>query len=330
MDFLYWGGPVTKDIVQAIRWERPTFVWVNSLGGMDNAKFYQSLVDDTYASKRTPLGELLVRAQVVANGHGVAFDPSDVQSIGLATFSAGHQLINPLLTNDADANRVKIVIAIDSCFVLDGVTTAHRGYEKFARMAADSTSGKMFVVTSHGPRGSIHYAAAGHNYDLMSGTSSFELVWNAISRGATGAAQTSPSTAPEQPTESHRIGNLIWFGYDQHDHAWQIKQLAKPIIGAYAPPFMSRGTSACEVAAPIPQVSSKQCFVGHRQYEGDVAGSDFFGDVDPDPAPLGTPPVVGGQKVSGAAIATSAIVTVAAGAGAGVLTVKLIQMLFGR
>jgi hypothetical protein len=312
MDFLYWGGPVTKELVEGIQWERPTYVWCNPLGGMDNAKFYQSLVDEGYYTKLTPLQVLLMRAQHKAAQQKIPFFAAAVGSIGLATFSAGHQLINPLLMNPADAARVSILVAVDSCFVNEGVKTPHKGYAAFGKLAVDPTSGKMMVVTSHGPRGAIHYKSGTYNFDLMSGTSSFQLVWDAVSPGDAGITQEPPSTAPGKPTESHRVGNLIWYGYDDHDHEWQVKSLARPMISAYAPPFLSRGIQSCEVALPV-QVSSKPCIVGKRTNDGLVAAEPPVDTTNPNPAPMGeenpdsTSAVVGGMVGAGVGLGVSAV-----------------------
>ena len=236
MDLMFWGGPVYCSTVQKIEWKRPTYVFCHPLDGAANVTYASQL---TAAGAGSPLDAMLATAAQESKG---AFDPAQVGSIGLSGFSAAHQLLNPILKVDGDRARVDYVHLADSCFLGAGATSPHVGYAKFAAEAI--AGGKMMTVTSHGPRGDIHYSGPdGTPYNLTSGTQCVQLFWDSAIQIAAmaGITETVPELPPGMPTptEAHRLGNLIWFGYDNAEHGDHANKFAQPMIEYYGVPWMA-------------------------------------------------------------------------------------------
>jgi hypothetical protein len=236
VDLVFWGGPVYCSTVQNIQWECDTFVFCHPLVGAANVDYAAQL---TAAGNGSPLDALLAAAESTAQKAGVDFRAATVGSIALAGFSAAHQLINPILKVDGDRARINYVHLADSCFLGAGATSPHVGYAQFAAEASSSSSGKMMTITSHGPRGDIHYVGPdGHHYDLTSGTSCVQLFWSA---GIGGASETIPDVPPGMPapTASHRVGNAIWLEYDPNEHGDHANKFTQPMMQYYGAPFMA-------------------------------------------------------------------------------------------
>lgn len=228
IDFFFWGGPVYCSTAD-LQWQRETKVFCHPLDGAANISFFNQLA----SGSGTPLENLMAMA---------GLNPGDVQSVGLAGFSAAHQLLNPILKNEADLARVNYLHLADCCFLGAGASAPHLGYVAFAKEAAAGR--KMMTITSHGPRGDIHYVGPdGHHYDLTSGTTCVDLFWQA----ATGGGGAEGADLPEglaMPTESRRVGNLMWWGWDDQDHAFHANVAAKPIMQMYGTSFMANPASA--------------------------------------------------------------------------------------
>jgi len=260
MDFLYWGGPVYCDPAAKLKYERPTYVFCNPRSGQDNAAYYQTLLAGPGA---TPLDNLLLRAEKAARRASVPFVAAEVGAIGIAGFSAFHAFANPLLKVAEDRARIAYVQLTDACFLGPGATKPHGG---FAAYAAEAVRGepKLMVVSTHGPRGIIRYEHAGKKYELSSGSSSFQLAWDAAAAG-TVPVTPSPLEDIEPATASRQAGGLIWYEYDSHDHGWQANVLGPAMLRQFAVPWLARGsitpcgsgafeTAACVLPSESPYV----------------------------------------------------------------------------
>lgn len=237
MDLMCWFGPVYCSTLNSVQWERPTFVWCHPLEGADNVSYAAQLAA---AGSGSPLNAILATAEREAQAHRIPFLAKDVGNIGMGGFSAAHQLMNPILKVPGDRERIRYVHLADSCFLGAGATSPHEGYAAFARDAM--RGGKVMTITSHGPRGDIHYSGPdGHRYDLTSGSSCVQLFWNAASGGAMGSTPRTPPGMP-MPTAAHQIGDCTWFEYDPQEHGDHANKFAAPCVQTFGAPALARGS----------------------------------------------------------------------------------------
>jgi hypothetical protein len=238
MDLMCWFGPVYCSTLDAVRWERPTYVWCHPLEGASNVTYASQL---TSAGNGSPLNALLATAEREAHQKGVPFDAETVGSVGMGGFSAAHQLMNPILKVPGDRARISYVHLADSCFLGAGATNPHEGYAQFAAEAMRGQ--KTMSITSHGPRGDIHYSGPdGHKYDLTSGSSCVQLFWDAAHNlaGGSDSRPSIPRGLPT-PTAAHQIGNCTWLEYDPWDHGEHANKFAAPCVQAFGVPALARG-----------------------------------------------------------------------------------------
>lgn len=232
-DLFIWGGPVTSSQPKQVQWQRPTKVLtVSNLGSSANSAAYAS-----FAAGQVAWPALASKAGI---------EPDELGSLGIGGFSAFHGFANPMLSSDADRQRVCYAHLADACFSGAGATDPKRGYYLFGLEAA--LGHKLLVVTSNGPWDEdIHYCHDGTCYSLTSGSKCVMAVWDAV-RQSTEVSVRTPALPQGlfPPDRAMQMGNFIWLHYEPRDqadpHGMHVHKLAAPLMQFFGAPWMARRT----------------------------------------------------------------------------------------
>lgn len=233
MDLFYWGGPVTSKQAKQVAWKRPTEILTY---GRDGSNANAAVYDELSAADGFAWAEMARRAGI---------DPNQLGSLGIGGFSAFHGFANRMLLNPVDRSRVKYVHLADACFQGAASSDPKRGFVEFGKLAATDPD-KLMVVTTNGPWGEdIHYCYEGTCYDLTSGALCMQRVWETVlaETGLSGEVRVpkTPAGVPA-PTRAMAVGNLLWFHYENNDHAFHVHSIATPYMQAFGAPFMAGKT----------------------------------------------------------------------------------------
>jgi hypothetical protein len=198
-DVVIWAGPVMLlPAHRAINWQGRDvrIVLVQGEGSSNMAALGSSLRD---ASGRI-LPNLLAK-------YAPGIKP---EKIALCAFSAGHGLLNQILSNDADRAAVSAVVLSDADFntgnpAAPSCSSVHEGYVKFGIEAAKGA--KLLVATTSNSTDGTY----------LSGRQSFDCELRQM-ESATGHSRSSESPAQGVKSASGgwwRLGNAHWGDYTQ-------------------------------------------------------------------------------------------------------------------
>lgn len=160
---------------------------------------------------------------------------SDYDRVAVAGYSAGHNVMNPLLL--ADGDRIDAFVSIDACYSATNPPWTKAGYVDFATKAASGSKLAVFAAT-----GSSHGGAA---YPSSSGSECAGANFDAAVAAAGAAAVAIDSGLAVSPTISERAGGLFLLDYgtqtfsSQLPHFDIINKLSRDILQTYLAPFLT-------------------------------------------------------------------------------------------
>ena len=228
-DLVVWCGPIFsagsspyKDggEIGDVQWVNPTTIISVPCNGSACAGMVQKSAD----------GRMLQNL-LTARGAG---DVSDYATIALAGYSAGHNLMNPMLL--ADGDLIDAMISIDACYSTTNPPWTKSGYVAFGTEAALGNKLMVLMATgsSHGGMG-LSYSSgsecAGANFDA-----------------AVAAAGVTPEPIDAglvyPPTTSMRAGDLVLLDYalqkfsGQLPHFDAVNKLSEDVFQTYLAPYL--------------------------------------------------------------------------------------------
>jgi hypothetical protein len=166
----------------------------------------------------------------------------DVKRVAFVGFSAAHGFLDPYARNDADREATSAYLLFDATFDGFGAKHGKPGYVAFARDAAE---GKRLLVTT--TANSATWDPVAKKATHLTGTESWELVWNDLLAEGFSESLTEPSGEMPVPAGGvHRIGDLVWYEYVKADGSSQIAhtdmgKLIKPMLEAHLLPYWKDG-----------------------------------------------------------------------------------------
>jgi hypothetical protein len=223
--WVYWGGPAYCKTIGEVAWPEGTKTCCKPATGQANRTIYDSL------------GGKGIDGLVRLCGN----EPAAFDLVGIAGFSAFHNLANPLLKEPASRERISFVHLADACFTGAGATAPHAGFAAFAAEAA--VGKKLMVATTSGvPGQNVTYKDpnSGNKVTHANGSDSFKLVWESALK-ATGQRVDAVEAFQGLPVPvvAQRMGNLWWLDYQgTQSHENHANVLAAPLMTALAVSWM--------------------------------------------------------------------------------------------
>lgn len=160
---------------------------------------------------------------------------SDYDHVAVAGYSAGHNVMSPLLL--ADGDRIDAFVSIDACYSATNPPWTKAGYSSFAAKAAAGQKLCVFAAT-----GSSHGGAA---YPSSSGSECAGANFDAGVAAAGAAPVTIDSGLAVPPTYSERAGGLFLLDYalqkfsGQLPHFDIINKLSRDILQTYLASYLA-------------------------------------------------------------------------------------------